>query len=176
MSALEYLILVLRVIAGRSQGVSYETRDDATRLAAPAAAGPTYRARRTAEGIASLAPHDAELQHERAREAGPDARAETRRPRRPIEVNTRAGEVASTATATPAAHYRRLRSIRPCCRGSMWRAPGGDCAAQNKKNRVWPQGDSTLPPQGRGRILPVRCTLPERAVFARRPASPRATT
>ena len=98
------------------------------------------------EGIASLAPHDAELQHERARAAGPDARAETRRPRRPIEVNTRAGEVASTAAATPAAHYRRLRSIRPCCRGSMWRAPGGDCAAQNKKNRVWPQGDSTLPP------------------------------
>ena len=34
----------------------YETRDDATRLAAPAAAGPAYRARRTAEGIASLAP------------------------------------------------------------------------------------------------------------------------
>ena len=91
MSALEYLILVLRVIAGRSQGVSHETRDDAARLAAPAAAEPAHRARSTAEGIASLAPDDAELQHGRAREAGPDARAETRRPRRPTEETTIAG-------------------------------------------------------------------------------------
>ena len=95
----------------------HETRDDATRLAAPAAAGPTYRARRTAEGIASLAPHDAELQHERARAAGPDARAETRRPRRPIEVNTRAGEVASTATATPAAHSPQAPVYTPVLQG-----------------------------------------------------------
>ena len=91
MSVLEYLILVLRVIAGRSQGVSYETRDDAARLAAPAAAGPAHRARSTAEGNASLAPDDAGLQHGRARVAGPDARAETRRPRRPTEATTTAG-------------------------------------------------------------------------------------
>ena len=63
----------------------YETRDDAARLAAPAAAGPTHRARSTAEGIASLAPDDAGLQHGRGREVGPDARVETRRPRRPTE-------------------------------------------------------------------------------------------
>ena len=91
MSVLGYLTLVLRVIAGRSQGVSYETRDDATRLAAPAAAGPTHRARSTAEGIARLTPDDAELQHGRARKAGPDARAGTRRPRRPTEETTIAG-------------------------------------------------------------------------------------
>ena len=152
-------------------------RDDATRLAAPAAAGPTYRARRTAEGIASLAPHDAELQHERAHEAGPDARAETRRPRRPIEVNTRAGEVASTATAT---HPRRALPqapvYTPVLQGQHVAGTGRRLRRAKQKNRVWPQGDSTLPPQGRGRILPVRCTLPERAVFARRPASPRETT
>ena len=69
----------------------HETRDDAARLAAPAAAGPTHRARSTAEGIASLAPDDAELQHGRARDAGPDARAETRRPRRPTEEIMEAG-------------------------------------------------------------------------------------
>ena len=34
----------------------HETRDDAARLAAPAAAGPTYRACRAVEGIACLAP------------------------------------------------------------------------------------------------------------------------
>ena len=34
----------------------HETRDDAARLAAPAAAGPAIRASRAAEGIASLAP------------------------------------------------------------------------------------------------------------------------
>ena len=34
----------------------HETRDDAARLAAPAAAGPTIRTHRAAEGIASLAP------------------------------------------------------------------------------------------------------------------------
>ena len=69
----------------------HKTRDDATRLAAPAAAGPTHRAQRTAEGNASLAPDDAGLQHGRARNAGPDARAETRRPCRPTEETTTAG-------------------------------------------------------------------------------------
>ena len=69
----------------------YTTRDDAARLAAPAAAGPAHRARSTAEGIASLAPDDAGLQHGRARVAGPDARAETRRPRRPTEDIMKAG-------------------------------------------------------------------------------------
>ena len=60
MGVLEYLILVLRVIAGRSQGVSYETRDDAACLAVPAAAGPTYRACRAVEGTTSMAPDDTE--------------------------------------------------------------------------------------------------------------------
>ena len=38
----------------------HETRDDATRLAAPAAAGPAYRACRTVEGTTSMAPDDTE--------------------------------------------------------------------------------------------------------------------
>ena len=78
---------------GQNTALPYETRDDddAARLAAPAAAGPTHRAQRTAEGNASLAPDDAGLQHGRARVAGPDARAETRRPRRPTEEIMKAG-------------------------------------------------------------------------------------
>ena len=76
----------------------HEMRDDAARLAAPAAAGPACRARRAVEGIASLAPDDTELRRGRARKAGPDARAETRRPRRPTE-DTIADQAASMAAA-----------------------------------------------------------------------------
>ena len=76
---------------GQNTVLPYETRNDAARLAGPAAAGPAYRACCTAEGIASLAPDDAGLQHGRARKAGPDARAETRRPCRPIGEMTTAG-------------------------------------------------------------------------------------
>ena len=77
----------LELILGRE----LPERDDAARLAAPAAAGPTHRAQRTADRNASLAPDDAGLQHGRARVAGPDARAETRRPRRPTEEIMKAG-------------------------------------------------------------------------------------
>ena len=93
MNVLEYLILVLRVIAGRSQGVSYETREDAERLADSAAAGPTIRARRAAEGIAGLAP---------------------RRHRRNLRNVPRTG----TATDTPALHDHAGR-----WRGQRARAP-----------------------------------------------------
>ena len=83
--------MALGTDSGQNTALPYETRDDAARLAAPAAAGPAHRACSTAEGIASLAPDDAELQHGRARIAGPDARAGTWWPRRPTEVTTKAG-------------------------------------------------------------------------------------